>query len=217
MKAVIFDLDGTLLNSTRAWEGVGGTFLDRRGIKYPTNLSEIIKPMSLHEAIIYFQQTYDVEGEVDNLVLECNDIIKEGYAYHFTLKPYAKAFISHLKEQGIKMCIATATNKELAKAALKRTGVLDCFEFIITDEDVGIGKQNPDIFLRAADMLGTKIEECVVFEDSLHAIKTAKQVGFEVWAVKDYLNIPLKQEMLETADRYVQCYKELVDKEDLYV
>ncbi len=184
-KGAIFDLDGTLLDSMEVWDTVGDRFLMGRGITPPSDLRQILKPMSLEQAVSYLKEKYCLEDSVEQLMQEANDLVEEDYRYHIPLKPTALAFLKELHQKKIALCIATATDRYLVEAALQRLEIDHYFSGIITCTEVGVGKEQPDIYFRALSILGTSQADTVVFEDALHAVKTAVSAGFSVAAVYD--------------------------------
>ncbi len=210
MKAAIFDLDGTLLDSMHVWDDVDRIFLTRKGVALPPDLYDTIKSMSLRAACEYFQTEFKITGTIEELMEECNSIARNQYLHTIPAKPFVIDYLYRLKARGVKMCVATATEKDFALAALRRLGVCDLFQFILTDEDVGAGKIEPAIYLESARRMSEEVRDCVVFEDALHAIETAKGAGFTVWAVGDPSSERYKNSILSLCDRYVESYKDLL-------
>ena len=133
-------------------------------------------------------------------------MIKQQYYFHAHLKPFVKPYLKKLKKANIKICIATATDYKLAQAALKRLEIADYFDFIITCDQIGKGKEYPDIYLYAAKKLCLPISEIAVFEDSLHAIITAKKAGFQVIGVYDESSKEDKEKIIKIADGFINSY-----------
>jgi len=201
-KALIFDLDGTLLDSMSAWDTVGLEYLIHKAIKdIPSNLMEIFIPMSIVDAAKYFIAEFGIKLSPQQICDEINEMIEEKYKHEIQPKEGVLEFLLQNKDR--KMCIATATDKHLVEFALKRLGLEKYFEFIITSSEVGCSKQNPEIFIKAAERLGLESGDCVVFEDALHAIKSAKLGGFYTVGVYDKC-FESEQETIKTyADQYV--------------
>ena len=141
--------------------------------------------MSLHQAADYFIEHYGVKQTQDELIKSAVAIVDDFYRYEAQLKPHLKEFLAQLHETGVKMCIATATERSLVEAALARCRVLDYFSEIFTCSSVGAGKDEPTIYREALNFLGTDRTNTMVFEDSLHALTTAKKDGFYTTAVYD--------------------------------
>lgn len=115
--------------------------------------------------------------------------MKTHYAEEIELKKGALDFISKAKERGVKMCVASATRRDIAEPFLIKSGLLDYIEFYIDCTEVGAYKDKPDIFLAAASRFGAQISECVVFEDVPQAVTTAQDAGFYVVGVYDSITV----------------------------
>lgn len=113
------------------------------------------------------------------------DIMRGHYRNDIMLKPGVMKMLQNVKAAGIKMCIATGTRRDVAQPFLDRTGLLDFMEFYIDSFDVHAFKEKPDIYLEAARRLGAEISDCAVFEDAEYCIRTAKNAGFFVAAIRD--------------------------------
>ena len=111
--------------------------------------------------------------------------MREYYTDKIELKSGAVRLLERARAAGIRCCIASATRYDVALPLLERTGLMDYMEFYIDCHEVGKFKTDPDIYLMAAERLGAKVEECVVFEDSEYCAKTARNAGFFVVGVYD--------------------------------
>lgn len=207
--AAIFDLDGTIIDSMDIWDNVGKLFLESQRIDPPHNLNEILKEMSLNQSASYFKNILGVTLSVKEIICEVNKIIEEAYTVKVNLKPYVKAYIFHLKDNGVKMCIATEIDKTLARKALKRLNVLDCFEFIITSEEVSMGKTKADIYMKSIERLGSSIKDTIIFEDALYCIKTAKEAGFDVAGVYDEKSEINLKEIKDLSDYFIYSFEKV--------
>ncbi len=185
IRGAIFDVDGTLLDSMFIWDTIGEAYLRSIGYQPKENLNETFKNMSLHQAARYYQTEYGVTLSIDEIMDGVNAMLERYYRFEVPLKPGAAELLERLRQDGVKLCIATATDRHLVEAALDRCGVLSCFGEIFTCNEVGHGKDEPDIFEAALRFLGTRKEETLVFDDALYAVRTAKEAGFPVVAVYD--------------------------------
>lgn len=185
IRGAIFDVDGTLLDSMFIWDTIGETYLRSIGYQPKENLNETFKNMSLHQAARYYQTEYGVTRSIDEIIDGVNAMLERYYRFEVPLKPGVAELLERLRQNGVKLCIATATDRHLVEAALDRCGVLSCFGEIFTCNEVGHGKDEPDIFEEALRFLGTEKAETVVFDDALYAVRTAKEAGFPVAAVYD--------------------------------
>ena len=185
ISGAIFDVDGTLLDSMSVWDTIGTDYLRSIGYEPRKNLNEVFKNMSLLQAAEYYQSEYGVTLNTDEIMDGVNAMLERFYRYEAPLKPGAEKLLARLRQNCVKLCIATATDRYLVEAALERCGVLSYFERIFTCTEVGHGKDGPQIFETALRFLGTRKEETPVFDDALYAIRTAKRAGFPVIAVYD--------------------------------
>ncbi len=207
LKAGIFDLDGTILNSMPVWVNLGADYLKSRNIVPPQNLRDILKPLSLAQAAEYFQREFGITDTISEIITQINTMLEHAYFYAVEEKPGVVNFLEDLKASDVKMCIATATDKCLVEAALKRLNIIDYFDFIITCQCVGAGKDRPDIYLEALKKLGTKIHETIIFEDALYAVETAKKAGFIVAGVYDPSAQTDMEKIKELCDYYIEDFK----------
>ena len=185
ISGAIFDVDGTLLDSMSIWDTIGADYLRSIGYIPRENLNEIFKNMSLLQAAEYYRNEYGVTLRVEEIMSGVNAMLEQFYQYEAPLKPGAAELLARLRQNRVKLCIATATDRYLVEAALARCGVLSYFGEIFTCNGVGHGKDEPHIFEAALRFLATERAETVVFDDALYAIRTAKEAGFPIAAVYD--------------------------------
>ena len=207
LKGAIFDFDGTLFDSMFIWNTAGETYLRSIGIEPREDLRKVLKTMSLLQSATYIREKYAVELTLEEIMDGINRTV-EGFYFH-TVQPKEGVItlLEQMKKQGVKICIATATDRYQVKAALKRCGMESFFSEIFTCSDVGHGKDEPFIFRKAKDYLGTTRENTVVFEDAYHAAKTAKADGFVTVAVYDS-HEEKQKELQALSDFYFENYTE---------
>lgn len=184
-KCAIFDFDGTLFDSMSVWDGVGEAFLRACGKEPRPSLREDVRALSLHQSACYFRREYGISLPAEEIMNRINRLIEDAYIYEVLPKPGVTAFLDRMPDAGISMCIATATDRYLIEAALSRCDMTRYFDAIFTCGEIGNGKDTPVIFRTAMAYLGADRNATVVFEDSLHAVQTAKSDGFAVAAVFD--------------------------------
>ncbi|MFV0517918.1 MAG: HAD family hydrolase [Aminipila sp.] len=204
----IFDLDGTLLDSMAIWETIAVDYLRLRGIEPTENLNETFKAMSLQQSAQYYQRHYNIVDSTDKIIEDINKMIESFYINEVQPKRGVKCFLENLKNRNTKMIVATAIDKHIAKAALTRCNLLDYFEDILTCREIGCGKDKPDIYIEGLSRLKTKKESTWVFEDSIHALNTAKLAGFPVVGVYDKSEIDSKS-VCSIADMYINSFEEM--------
>lgn len=185
LKAAIFDFDGTLFQSNSVWVSAGEHFFESIGITPKVNLQEEIRTMSLYQSACYIRKEYGLSQAVEEIMEGINRTVENCYFHEVQPKQGAISFLRELKAADIRMCIATATDRYQIEAALKRCNMLDFFEEIFTCSEIGHGKDEPIIFRRAMEYLGTDRNNTVIFEDALHAIQTVKADGFLTVGISD--------------------------------
>ncbi len=209
ISGAIFDLDGTLLDSMPVWQDIGIKYLKLIGKTPREDIYEALRPVSLVQAAEYLIAEYDVNLTVAEIIDNVNKLIAHFYTDIIPIKPGVKEFLARLQQNGAKMCVATAADRWLVEAALRRNQVLDYFLEIFTCTEVGCGKDNPHIFYQALKSLKTPKEETYIFEDSLYAIKTAKAADFKVIAVYDPATADQRQAIAELADFAINSFAEM--------
>ncbi|MCR5691110.1 MAG: HAD family phosphatase [Eubacterium sp.] len=184
-KGAIFDLDGTLLESTHVWHQIDVDFLGSRGFDIPEDYVEAITPMEFKEIADYTIERFGLKETPEAVMQEWNDMAIDAYSHQVELKPGVRQLLEALRDQGISMGVATSNIADLYLPCLRRNGILEFFHSFTECGEVGAGKKDPDIYLKAAEKLGCEPGECLVFEDILMGLETAKKAGFTTVCVKD--------------------------------
>ena len=211
MDKAIFDMDGTLIDSMIYWKGLAGEFLESKGVKeIPPDILDRIKPMTMTESAALFIDTFGLPGTPEQVAWEMNHMIEEHYRKDIPLKRGVKAYLEKLAGQGVTMCVASATAEPLMRACLERLGVLDRFAFLLSCEEVGAGKNRPDVYFEAARRLGAAPGEIAVYEDALYAVRTAKEAGFYVAGVYDDSAAAHWAEVKALSDHAIRDFREEV-------
>ncbi|MGI6123858.1 MAG: HAD family hydrolase [Acetivibrionales bacterium] len=204
IKGAIFDLDGVILDSMHIWDKAGEMFLKTLGINAESNLSKLMVSMSMTEGAEFLKERYGLYLEVHEIIAGINHTIEDFYFYQVQLKEGVELFLKSMKQSGIKIVAATSCDRQVFEKALIRLKVIDYFDKIFTSTEIGTGKEKPDIYLAAAKHMGTLPEETWVFEDALHAIKTAKKAGFKTAGVFDTYAIEHEEEIKKISDIYLE-------------
>ena len=204
----IFDMDGTLIDSMIYWKNLASEYLCSRGVeRIPEDLPERIKSMTMSESAALFQQEFGLTGDPEE---EMNAVMEEHYRNDIPLKPGVREHLQRLRSRGVRMCVASATAEPLMEACLKRLGVRDCFEFLLSCETVGAGKHSPQVYHDAARRLGANPTEIAVYEDALYAVQTAKEAGYYVVGVYDDSAAKSWQTIEDIADEIVLNWEGIV-------
>ena len=178
LKSIIFDMDGTLLDSMGMWQQLDRRFLRENGIEPPPDISEIVKKMTVDTSSAYFVERFHLPMTAEQVKIRIEQLAAEAYQQDLPLKDGAADFLEALRIRRIPCAIASVTYPSLLEAALERLGVRQYFRFILTPESGTAGKHEPEIYLETARRLGTSPAETVVIEDALYAAETAAAAGF---------------------------------------
>ena len=210
IKCAIFDFDGTLFDSMFIWESVGEIYLRSLGKEPKPSLREDVRALSLYQSACYFRKEYGLPLSEEQIMSGINKTIEHFYINEVMPKPYVTEFLDEMKQKGIPMCIATASDRYQIEAALSRCGMSHYFEAIFTCSEVGYGKDEPVIFRRAMEYFNSDRSSSIIFEDALHAIKTAKNDGFTVVSVFDDSE-KRQDEVRAISDCYIRDFEHTED------
>lgn len=210
IKAAIFDMDGTLIDSMWVWEKIDVEFLKKRNLEIPNNLRSDIEHMNFYQVAEYFKNRFHLPDSIDEITKEWNDMAYSHYVNDVTLKNGVKKYLKHLKANGTKIGLATSNCLMLIEAVLKKLEIYDFFDSITTTDEVNKGKDFPDIYILAAKKLGVSPSECIVFEDILPAIISAKKAGAKVVGVHDDYALAQMQDIKNEADKFIVNFEEII-------
>ena len=209
LQGVIFDLDGTLLDSTGMWRQVDGRLMAHYGKEVPPDLSETVQRMSIEEFSQFFVEEFDLPVTPEQIAQQVADMVAEEYREKLQLKPHVPEILDWLDQQDIPYGVATATYGELAEAALRRLHVWGRLRFLLTEQNAGAPKTQPRIFQLAAQKLHLGRRQIAVVEDSLHALEGAKNGGFFTIGIADPENAPVWKEICATATVHIHDILEM--------
>lgn len=209
-RGAIFDMDGTLLDSMHVWNQIDVDFLAARGIRVPADYKQTVNKMRSYDIAVYTVSRFHLKEKPEDLVQEWIDMAIDAYSHTLPLKEGAYEYVSALHDRGVKLAVATSSDKELVYPALERTGILPMLDCVVLANEVKADKGSPDIYLRAADQLHVTPRECVVYEDIIEGIRGAGAGGFTTVAVYEPAG-GHEQEKQKEADRYIRSFRELMD------
>ena len=210
--AIIFDLDGTLVDSMWLWKDIDIEYLSRFGIAYNEKLQSEIEGKSFTETAIYFKENFGITDTIEKIKNDWNEMAYLKYKEQVSLKTGALEFLKLLKEKGKMLGIATSNSTQLTEVCLNSLNISSLFDVVITGSDIKTGKPAPDIYLENAKRLKVLPERCLVFEDIPVGIMAGKNAGMKTCAVADEYSRDLTDEKLELSDYSIIDYKDFINK-----
>lgn len=184
-KALIFDVDGTLLDSMPMWARLDIDYLEGMGYHPEPDFCTKVKMMTISDASVFIKDFFGVDKSPETITKEIMEMARVRYENDLLLKPGAAQLIKSLKEIGYRLVVATANEYDMVKKCLERNGIMKYMDGLVTCTMVGASKQKPDVYLKACEIAGANVDEAVIFEDSSFAIGTAVNAGFDVIGVYD--------------------------------
>ncbi len=210
--AAIFDLDGTLIDSTWVWEKMIEKFCIFFNIDENVDFMNETAHMPPTEFVNFIKNRYSIEKSISYIKDFLLDIAKEYYSKEVPLKKGAKRLLNLMKENSIKMAIATSCFAELTEIVLKKWEVYDLFSCFLYSEELNTNKMSAKNYLKAADEMNVSCELCGVFEDILLPMKKVKELGMGYFAVEDNKrSLEIKKELELNATYYIKDYDKFID------
>ncbi|MCR5686749.1 MAG: HAD family phosphatase [Lachnospiraceae bacterium] len=210
--AVLFDLDGTVVDSMWIWKQIDIDYFCKYDLELPKDYQKEIEGLSFYETAVLTHDRYIPQISVDTIMMEWNDMAYEHYAHIIKPKEYVIDFLKYLRSSGHKVGMVTSNSKPLCSATLKNNGMIGFFDTVITGEDSIAGKPAPDVYLKCAALLGVDNSRCVVFEDLCNGIIAGNRAGMTTVAVNDEYSGHQWEEKCSMADYSILSYKEIVDE-----
>ena len=211
IKAILFDMDGSLIDSMWIWRTIDVEYLGRFHITLPENLQQCIEGMSFSETACYFKERFKLPDSVEQIKADWTNMARDKYAHEVPLKAGASELIKFCNSHGIKMGIATSNSRELAETVLKAHGIDTYFDCILTNSEVEKGKPAPDIYLAVAKILQIDPADCMVVEDIVPGIQAGLAAGMQVCAIYDKYSLYQDEEKRRIADYYIQDFTEFME------
>ena len=209
-KAVIFDLDGSLVDSMWLWKDIDVEYFAKFHKTLPDDLQSQIEGMSFSETAQYIKERFHFPVSVEEMKQDWNAMALYKYQHEVPLKPGIPSFLDYCREHNIKLGIATSNSRELVEEVINAHGLQHYFDCIMTGCDVNKGKPSPDIYLAVSEKLKVKPQHCLVFEDIIPGIMAGKNAGMTVCAVEDEYSKEQEKEKRFAADYYIKDYFEIL-------
>ncbi len=207
IKAIIFDLDGTLIDSMQLWRRVDTEFLNKRGIEVPKDLFDHLPHgNSFIQTATYFKDRFALPDSPQSIMQEWTDMVSHHYESDIPLKQGVKRLIEELHKKGMIIGLGTSNSFELAEKSLKHNEIWHYFKTAVTGDEHLKGKPFPDIYLLAAQRLQLEPENCLVIEDTLTGVQAGKAAGMTVFAIYDVDSLDQHEQIKQIADRFFHDY-----------
>ena len=210
IKAVFFDLDGSLVDSMWIWGDVDIDYLAKFGIERPDDLQRNIEGMSVVETALYFKKRFNISDSVEHMISVWNDMAFDKYMNDVFVKEGGLEFIDYCVKNNIKLGVCSSNSKTLLNAVLEKNGILDRFDIIVSGEDVNRGKPDPECYLKAAGYVNVEPSQCLVFEDLVKGIEAGNAAGMITCAVEDEYSRPQLEEKIRSADYFIFDYRSIL-------
>lgn len=209
LEAIIFDLDGTMIDSMGIWKQIDIDYLSRFGYELPEDLQKCLEGMCFHDTAIYMKDRFNIDDPVDKIEDDWNKMAEQKYRDEIELKDGVLTLLNYAKAHNIKLGIATSNSKHLVTTLLKAKNVYDYFEVVLTGCDTLKSKPDPEVYLTAAKRLNVNPKNCLVFEDVVAGITAGKNAGMKVCAVDDSYSLGQRKDKEELADYFIYSYNDI--------
>ena len=210
-KAYFFDMDGTLVDSMpRAWFDVILKYLDDRKIDYPKDMISTVVTKGFMAIANFYVDNLGVKDEPQAIYDYFMDGLTPLYANEFELKKGAPELIKKLKSEGHLVNVISGSPHRFIDPCLKRYKVFDLFDNVWSVEDFNIAKSDKALYEKLSKQVGIKPSNCVLVDDSIGAIKTAKTVGFKTVGIYEKVADIYWEEVKNTADKTIMDFTELL-------
>ncbi len=215
MKILLFDFDGTLVNSMPAWSKKMINILEKTNTPYPPDLIKKIAPLGDVGTAKYFREELGVKLSEAEMFSLMDEYALPEYRDNIHAKTGVAEFLHYAKAKGCSLNVLTASPHKMLDVCLQRLGFFTLFDNVWSSDDFGTTKSDVKIYKAVAEKLGTETKNIVFFDDNVTAIKTAATAGLATVGVYDSTGEDFYEEMIKAANRYIHSFDELIPKESL--
>lgn len=210
IKACLFDLDGTLIDSMGIWEEIDTEYLSKYNIELKYDIDDYIAGMSFKETAIFFKEKFLLPDSIEKIMSTWEEMAIEKYK-KVKFKTGSLEFLKELKEKGIKIAIGTSNSKRVVEEFIKARKLEKYIDEVLTSCEVENSKPAPDIYLNLANKFSLNPKECLVFEDIPAGIKAGKSAGMITFAMADEFSKDLEREKIALADYFIDDFRKVKD------
>ena len=209
-KAYIFDFDGTLVDSMDKAVSVVLNYLTKRGVAYPPDIVRTLIPLGFGGIAKYYHDHFGLTETPEKILSDFKEELVYIYDKEVEAKVGAETALSALKGRGARLFMLTGSPHLFLDNCLRRLGLDKYFEQCWTTEDLGLSKGDTTIYKEVANRIGLPIENCVMVDDGVKALKKAHEAGMQTVGFYDSYSADNEQEMRSFADRYIYCFNQLL-------
>ena len=203
-------MDGTLIDSMGYWNNLLQEFLLSQGITEDvTALMQQVKTMTMEQSSAMLSKKYPQLGDPKQFGEKAGALMAKHYMEDIPLKNGVREYLQKLRASGVKMCVATISDRRLLEVCFRRLGIYEFFDFTLSANECGKGKDDPEIYLTACAKFGSSPDETAVFEDAPYALETAKNAGFYTVAVYDNGEKNNWEKAKATADESIRDWSQI--------
>lgn len=211
--AAIFDFDDTLALTHDLWKQVDIAFLRSRGISYTPDVGRTLTMLGFAGGARWCIERYGLKDTVEEICDEWNSMGRALYATQVRLRPGAREYLAALRSEGVPLALATTNDPDVLGAMKANVDAYDLFDAVVCAKEVGCGKDHPDIYLEAARRISAKPGDCMVFEDLLQGICSAKRAGMKACAVLSNNPLQDEREVVGASDCTIANWREALGTE----
>jgi HAD superfamily hydrolase (TIGR01509 family) len=205
LEAVLFDMDGVIIDSEPLWSEAERQLLARRNLTYSEQLKPLLMGLDSREAVRILKKHYDLGESVEELVDERNQLVSELIQQHGQAIPYALELIQQVRNGGVKTVVASSSPYALVELVVVKLGIGPLLDLVLSGDEVSRGKPAPDIYEIAAKTLGVAPECCLIVEDAPNGVRAAKAAGMRCVAI----TTGASKTELAAADQVVEGFRGL--------
>lgn len=206
----LFDFDGTLVDSMPTFVAAMLRILDENNISYDDTLTKTVTPLGFNGTAAYMIDPLGLDMPLDQVIALLKEYMVDAYLTTIPAKSNVIPTLKELKSRGIRLSILTGSPHVTVDPCLKRLGIWDLFDHIWSCDDFGTIKADPQIYLQAAQRMGTTVDNVLFLDDNLHANQVAKSAGMAVCGVYDPSSNDSVEEMKACTDHYIYDFRELL-------